>query len=125
MPPLVTNATARAPNHLDQRDGLRRDVINSWVLNRQKSEVGLMKYYACRRHVAAIAPAEISASLSRVRGSSQKIARLRSKSNFGKNLLLYQFGSGIPSTTMASPTVPALGPEGDSLDDLQWRRSEL
>jgi hypothetical protein len=29
---------------------------------------------------------------SRNRGSSQKIVRLRSKSNFGKNLLLYQFG---------------------------------
>src|SRR5262249_42041157 len=35
-------------------------------LDRQKSEVG-WRYHACRRHAAAIAPAEISASLPRQR----------------------------------------------------------
>jgi len=49
-------------------------------LDRQKSEVGLMKYHACRRHVAAIAPAEISASLPRQRQLRKDRTR-RSKGN--------------------------------------------
>jgi hypothetical protein len=39
-----------------------------------------MKYHACRRHIAAIAPAEISASLKRQRQLA-KIARVAAKGN--------------------------------------------
>ena len=85
-------------------------MINRWVLNRQKSVVGLIKSHACRWHTRCHRPRGNLGIPPATEAARKRLHASAAKATSVRTCFCINSGFGTPSTTMASPTVTPTAP---------------
>src|SRR6516225_6343556 len=84
-------------------------------LDRQKNEVGLLKYHACRRHARCHHPCGNLGIPPATEAARKRLHASAAKATSVRTCFCINSGSGTPSTTMASPTVTPTAPSAAEL----------